>query len=85
MVPFYKWDSIVSRLQNHYVEIVYFLQTGSQEFLLHLVEFWSMKRYDGLPKTFVKEGQEKSLAYILSSDQHKITKTYYFWHFKGHI
>ena len=33
MAPFYGWGSVVSRLQSHYEEAVYYLQQSSQIFL----------------------------------------------------
>ena len=34
MAPFYGWDSIASRLHNHYEEAVYFLPISSQKLLV---------------------------------------------------
>ena len=34
MIPFYRWDSTVSRLRSHYKDTVYFLPLSFQEHLV---------------------------------------------------
>ena len=44
MIPFYVWDSTVSRLQSDYEETVYFLPLSPQVLLgTHLINFGGIK------------------------------------------